>query len=475
MRKKRKDLPILEKVTILDAAAEGKAIAKVDDLVIFVPFTAPGDIVDIKLLKKKRNFAEGRAIRFHSYSEKRVDPVCSYFGTCGGCKWQHLRYEEQLAFKQKQVEDAFQRIGKFEHPPLLPILASNKTYFYRNKLEFSFSDKRWLTGGPAGFEDEPVKPALGFHIPQIYDKVLDIEQCHLQEDPSNQIRNRIRDFALQNELSFYNVKRWDGLLRNLIIRNTSTGEWMVIMVFHHEDEWVDKVMEFIRQEFPLLTSLLYVINPKQNDDISDLRPHLHSGRWHLEEWMPSHRNPNKLLQFRIGPQSFFQTNYQQAYKLYKTAADFAELKDEDIVYDLYSGTGTIANYIAYGLKKVVGLEYVNAAVEDARENSRVNQLENTVFFAGDIAKIFNEELITREGKPNVIITDPPRAGMHEKVIKQIIAALPERLVYVSCNPATQARDIALLSEAYRVTKVQPVDMFPHTQHVECVVGMERNL
>jgi 23S rRNA (uracil1939-C5)-methyltransferase len=467
---RKKPLPLLENVTILDAGSEGKAVARVDDLVIFVPYVVPGDVVDIQVVSRKRNFMEGRAVRFHAYSPDRAEPFCKHFGICGGCKWQNMPYHDQLKYKQKQVVDNFTRIGRFEFPNVKPILASENTIFYRNKLEFTFSDRRWLTD-----EDMQKSPetrqmnGLGFHLPQLFDRILDIEQCYLQPEPSNRIRLALKKLALGNNLIFYNTRLHEGFLRNLVIRNTTKGGLMVIVVFARPefDDEMKQVLDFLHYEFPEITSLMYVLNTKKNDVITDLEVHPWKGdSFIIEEMLDPHGGPN--LRFKIGPVSFYQTNPLQAYHLYKTAYDFAGFKGDELVYDLYCGTGTISNFVAKSVKKVVGIEYVESAIEDAHVNSVYNGIDNTVFYAGDLAKLLNDEFVQKNGWPDVVITDPPRSGMHPKVIDQLLAIGSPKIVYVSCNPATQARDIALLTEKYTVEAVQPVDMFPHTHHVENV-------
>lgn len=468
MAKKRKQLPLLEKVPVTGVAAEGKAIARVDGMTVFVPYAVPGDVADIQITKKKSNYAEGKVTRFESFSENRADPFCEHFGTCGGCKWQILPYGEQLKYKQKQVEDNLTRIGKVELPEISPILGAPETTFYRNKLEFTFSDKRWLTEKEISSGSEPRQmDALGFHIPGMFDKVLDINKCWLQDDLSNQIRNAARDFCLKNKFSFFDLRNQSGLMRTLILRNTSVGEWMVIVVFYEDDaEKREMLLNFLAGKFPQITSLLYIINRKANDTITDQEVICWKGREYIVEEMEG-------LQFKIGPKSFYQTNSRQAYSLYKVAREFAGLSGSERVYDLYTGTGTIANFVARNAGKVIGIEFVEEAVEDARKNSRNNNIENTSFFAGDMRKILTVDFIREHGRPDVIITDPPRAGMHDDVIGAILFAEPQRIVYVSCNPATQARDLNLLDSKYRVARVQPVDMFPQTHHVENVVLLER--
>ncbi len=468
MAKHKKPHPILNDVTITDIAAEGKAIARVNDVVVFVPFVVPGDVVDLQVTRKKSHFMEARPIHFHAYSPNRIEAVCEHFGICGGCKWQILPYFEQLRYKQKQVVDNLTRIGKIELPEISPILGSAKTEFYRNKLEFTFSNKRWRTNEEIAegkvFE---TMNAVGFHIPGQFDKVLDIHKCWLQDDVSNQIRNEVRRYALEKELTFFDLRSQEGFLRTLMIRTTSTGELMVIMVFYYEDKTEqDALLQHLAEKFPQITSLLYVINSKANDTITDQEIHILSGNECIYEEMEG-------LKFKIGPKSFYQTNSEQAYELYKIARNFAGLTGKELVYDLYTGTGTIANFVAHQSKQVIGIEYVPEAIEDAKVNSALNNITNTLFYAGDMKDILNAAFIETHGKPDVIITDPPRAGMHDDVLEAIRFAAPERIVYVSCNPATQARDLSLLDADYKVIAVQPVDMFPHTHHVENVVLLER--
>lgn len=466
MSRRSKPLPIIENVEVVDIAAEGKSIAKVDNRVVFIPFVVPGDIVDVQLRRKRKSFAEGNVVRVVKYSDKRVEPFCDYFGVCGGCKWQMLPYEEQLKFKQRQVKDNLQRIGKVELPEIQPTLGSKETQFYRNKLEFTFSNKRWLTNEQiASGEQFDNMNGLGFHIPGAFDKVLDIHKCWLQEDISNQIRNFIRSYCFSKGYTFFDLKNKGGLMRTLIVRTSSTGEKMLIVVFYENDESaINDILSAVEKEFPEITSLLYVINEKANDTISDQEVKVWSGTDHIWEEMEG-------LRFKIGPLSFYQTNSKQAYELYKITREFAELTGDELVYDLYTGTGTIANFVAKQAKQVVGIEYVEPAIEDAKVNSSINEIDNTLFYAGDMKDILTEEFITKHGVPDVIITDPPRAGMHDSVINAILFARPQRIVYVSCNPATQARDLNLLDAFYKVTKVQPVDMFPHTHHVENVVQL----
>ncbi len=476
MGRRKRPLPFIEKLEITDAGAEGKAVGRSNDRVVFVPFAAPGDVVDVQVFKKRKSYFEGRITGFHKKSNLREEPECQHFGLCGGCKWQHLSYDQQLIFKQKQVKDAFDRIAKVPYPEMLPIIGSDKQFYYRNKLDFTFSNRRWLTDLDTSKEDGGPENTngLGFHLPGMFDKILDIDHCYLQRDPSNAIRLAVKDYALRNELSFYNVKTWEGMLRNLIIRTSTTGDLMVIVVFREDDQdRISGLMNFLANKFPEITSLMYVINGKKNDTISDLDIRLFKGNPFIVEEMPSPQTGEKPLRFKVGPVSFYQTNSGQAVKLYKTTYDFAGFSGDELVYDLYTGAGTIAAFIARSVKKVIGAEYVENAVADARENMILNDIRNTEFIAGDLAKIFDADFISKYGKPDVIITDPPRAGMHEKVVKQILNLAPAKVVYVSCNPATQARDIAILDAKYEVKKVQPVDMFPQTHHVENVVLLER--
>jgi 23S rRNA (uracil1939-C5)-methyltransferase len=469
MAKNKKPLPVFENVPIIDIAAEGKAIARVNDVVVFVPFVVPGDVVDLQITRKKSSFMEARPVHFHQYSEQRQLAVCEHYGICGGCKWQILPYSEQIRHKQKQVVDNLTRIGKIELPEISPILGSKKTEFYRNKLEFTFSNKRWRTNEEIAegkvFE---TMNALGFHIPGQFDKVLDINKCWLQTDDSNAIRNEVRHYALQHGLTFFDLRNQEGFLRTLMIRTTSTGELMVIVIFYYEDlDAQQGLLTHLAEQFPQITSLLYVINSKANDTITDQTVNVFKGNESIYEEMEG-------LKFKIGPKSFYQTNSDQAYELYKITRNFAQLTGNELVYDLYTGTGTIANFVARQSRQVVGIEYVPEAIEDAVVNSQLNGIENTLFYAGDMKDILNAAFIEKHGKPDVIITDPPRAGMHDDVINAILIASPSRIVYVSCNPATQARDLGLLSSKYKVTAVQPVDMFPHTHHVENVVLLEQN-
>jgi 23S rRNA (uracil1939-C5)-methyltransferase len=469
---RKQPLPLLERVEITDAGAEGKAVARVENRVVFIPFGVPGDIVDVQVTKKKKSFYEARIIMFHERSALRIEPVCVHFGICGGCRWQNLSYEKQLFFKQKQVKDHFDRIGKFEYPEILPILPSENVFFYRNKLDYTFSCRKWFTGQRPEPGENAESNALGFHPAGMFDRIIDIEKCHLQPDPSNDIRQAVREYALSRGLSFYDAKTWEGLMRNLIIRNTLSGQLMVIIVFQFdEQEIIRDMMLFLKDKFPEITSLMYVINPKKNDDISDLEIRLFDGIPYMLEEFPAFHPEDPDLKFKIGPVSFFQTNAKQASRLYHIAAEMAGFRGDETVYDLYSGAGAISCYISKYVKKVVGMEFIPSAVSDADENAVLNGISNVSFHAGDIAKILDQDFFAANGQPDIIITDPPRNGMHDKVVAQIIAAGPEKVVYISCNPATQARDIQLMSDFYEVKAVQPVDMFPHTQHVENVVLM----
>ncbi len=471
MARKKKEFPLLEQVTITDVAAEGKALARVNDMVVFVPYVVPGDVVDLQVKRKKHSYAEAVAVKFHEYSPLRSEPFCKHFGVCGGCKWQCLKYEEQLRYKQKQVTDNLTRIGKIELPEISPILGSEQTREYRNKLEFTFSNKRWLTQEEV---DQDVKydqmNAVGFHIPGAFDKVLAIDECHLMDDICNRIRNGVRDYAYEHNYTFFDLRTQEGMLRNMMIRRVDQGPGlMVVMQFKivdpAEEAQMKQLLQYMADTWPEITSLMYVINNKCNDTIGDLPVHTFKGNDHIIEEMEG-------LKFKVGPKSFYQTNTRQAYNLYKVARDFAGLTGNELVYDLYTGTGTIANFVSRQANKVIGIEYVPEAIEDAKVNSALNGIENTLFFAGDMKDILNQEFINEYGRPDVIITDPPRAGMHNDVIDTILFAEPKRIVYVSCNPATQARDLSLLDVKYRVTRVQPVDMFPHTHHVENVVLLE---
>lgn len=469
--KKKIKLPLIENITISAIAAEGKSIARINEKVVFVPYVVPGDIVDLQVKRKKNSYMEAVAIKIHKESEYREIPFCTHYGICGGCKWQCLKYEEQLKAKQQQVLDNLQRIGKVELPEISSILGSKKTKYYRNKLEFGFSNKRWLTEKEVA---ENIKydqmNALGFHITGAFDKILDIEKCWLMDDISNKIRNEIRDYAIKHKLEFYDLRKNEGLLRSMMIRNSNTGELMLLIQFRietpEEHEKVNNLMKHVADTFSEITSLLYVDNHKCNDTFGDQEIVVFKGNDYIYEEMEG-------LKFKVGPKSFYQTNTDQAYNLYKVARDFAQLTGNELVYDLYTGTGTIANFVSKQARKVIGIEYVPEAIEDAKVNSQINNIDNTLFFAGDMKDILNKDFIEEHGRPDVIITDPPRAGMHQDVIDTILFAAPNRIVYVSCNPATQARDLQLLDTDYKVEAVQPVDMFPHTQHVENVVLLTR--
>ena len=471
MARKKKPLPLLEKILITDVAAEGKALARVDDLVVFAPYVVPGDVVDLQVRRKKHSYAEAEAVRFHERSPLREEPFCQHFGTCGGCKWQCLKYEEQLRYKQKQVVDALTRIGKVEFPEVMPILGSRHTRAYRNKLEFGFSNKKWLTleqiSSGVVFDN---MNAVGFHIPGAFDKILDIDHCYLMDDVNNRIRNDIRQYAFDHGLSFFDLRAQQGLLRGMMLRNSATGELMLLMQFHwtsqHEQQEAMALMQHLSEKFPEVTSLLYVNNLKANDTVGDLDIQTFAGTDFIYETMEG-------LRFKVGPKSFYQTNTEQAYELYSVARKFAALTGSELVYDLYTGTGTIANFVARQARAVVGIEYVPEAIEDAKVNAELNQIDNASFFAGDMKDILTREFLEEHGRPDVIITDPPRAGMHKDVVDTILFAAPQRIVYVSCNPATQARDLQLLNADYKVEAVQPVDMFPHTHHVENVVLLIR--
>ena len=471
MSRKKKPLPILENVTISGVAAEGKSIARVDDMVVFVPFAVPGDVVDLQVKRKKHHYCEAEVIRFVKKSDLRVEPKCSHFGVCGGCKWQNLPYSEQLKAKQQQVEDLLRRIGKVELPQVNDILGSEQIFCYRNKLEFGCSNKRWLTKEEvASGAQFSVMDAIGFHITGAFDKILPIDKCWLMDDLHNKIRNEVRDYALEHGITFFDLRAQMGLLRDMMIRNSNTGEWMVLIQFHFEKaedkQTAEGLLKHIGDKFPEITSLLYVDNQKCNDTFGDLPVVVFKGNDHIFETMEG-------LKFKVGPKSFYQTNTLQAYHLYSVARELACLSGKEMVYDLYTGTGTIANFVARNASKVVGIEYVPEAIEDAKVNSEINGIANTVFYAGDMKDILTDSFIAEHGRPDVIITDPPRAGMHPDVVDTILRANPERIVYVSCNPATQARDLALMDGQYRVQEVQPVDMFPHTPHVENVVLLMR--
>lgn len=472
MSRKRKPLPILEKVEIEAVAAEGKCVAHVNDMVVFVPFVVPGDVVDLQMRKKRHSYCEATVMRMIQPSPIRIAPKCEHFGICGGCKWQNLPYKEQLAAKQQQVIDQLTRIGKVELPEISPILGSEKTEEYRNKLEFACSNKRWYTKEELEALPEGVglaQGAIGFHITGAFDKIYPIEKCVLMDDYCNKVRNAIYNYALEHNLTFFDIKEQHGLLRDIMMRNSNTGEWLVLVQFHYDEEGDEEramgLMQFIADEFQEITSLLYVDNQKGNDTFNDLELTVFKGNDHIFELMED-------LRFKVGAKSFYQTNTDQAYHLYSVARSFANLTGNELVYDLYTGTGTIANFVAKKAKKVIGIEYVPEAIEDAKINSEINNIANTLFYAGDMKDILTEEFVRQHGRPDVIITDPPRAGMHADVVNVILGAHPQRIVYVSCNPATQARDLALLDKDYRVVAVQPVDMFPHTPHVENVVLLE---
>ena len=472
---KKKNLPIFENIEITGVAAEGKALVRIDDIVTFVPNCVPGDIVDLQITKKKHSFMEAKVLRVVQPSPVRCQARCKHFGVCGGCKWQILPYEEQLKYKQQQIVDNLTRIGKVELPQISPILGSKHIYEYRNKLEFTCANRKWfpweVIEAAGGLDKVDSTYGLGFHIPNCFDKVLDIEECHLMPEINNRIRNSVRTYAREHGLTFYNEHTHEGLLRTLILRNNHKGELMLIVCFGAglEPEQANhaaamSLLEYLHNEFPEIISLLYVENTKFNDTIGDLDVKTYFGQDYIIEEMEG-------LQFKVGPKSFYQTNTEQAYELYKVAREFAELGGDELVYDLYTGTGTIANFVSRKAKQVIGIEYVPEAIEDAKINSKINKIKNTLFFAGDMKDILNNDFVAKYGRPDVIITDPPRAGMHEDVVNVILNAEPKRIVYVSCNPATQARDLALLDAKYKVTKVQPVDMFPHTQHVENVVQL----
>ena len=476
MARNKKPLPLLEGVTIEAVAAEGKCLFHWEELVVFVPFCVPGDVCDVQIRRKKHSFAEGEVVRFIKYSNVRATPFCQHFGVCGGCKWQNLPYEEQLKFKQKQVHDQLTRIGKIELPEFRPILGSVKTQEYRNKLDFGCANKRYLTKEEIqtlpNDESQSLKdvPAIGFHITGAFDKILPIKKCWLMDDLHNQIRNEVYDYATEHGLSFFDLRAQKGLLRDVIIRNSATGEWLVIFQFHYDETGGEKealsLMQHIADKFQSISSLMYLDNQKCNDTIGDQEILVFKGKDHIFETMED-------LKFKVGPKSFYQTNTEQAYHLYSVAREFAGLTGNEMVYDLYTGTGTIANFVARQARQVIGIEYVPEAIEDAKVNSEINGISNTLFYAGDMKDILTDDFIAEHGRPDVIITDPPRAGMHPDVVKTILNAAPERIVYVSCNPATQARDLQDLDTQYKVVAVQPVDMFPHTPHVENVVLLER--
>jgi 23S rRNA (uracil1939-C5)-methyltransferase len=469
MSKKITNKIVFDHIKVLDAGAKGVSVAKAPDgKVIFIPNVVPGDVVDIQTLKKRKAYYEGKAVRFHEFSENRIEPICEHFGVCGGCKWQNMKYSQQLLYKQNEVKNHLQRIGKIELPEFEPILGSDKQFFYRNKMEFGFSNSRWLTQDEIESEEDlGNRNALGFHIPKMWDKILDIKKCHLQEDPSNSIRNEIRDFANLNNLSFFNPRSHEGLLRTLMLRTASTGEIMVLIQFFEDDKQNrELLLDHLYEKFPKITSLQYVINQKANDTLYDTNIKLYKGRDYILEEMEG-------LKFSINAKSFYQTNSDQAFELYKITRDFAGLTGNEIVYDLYTGTGTIAQFVSKKAKKVIGVESVPEAIIDAKANAERNNITNCEFFVGDMKVVFNEAFIAKHGQPDVIITDPPRDGMHKDVIEQILKIEPQKIVYVSCNSATQARDLALMDEKYKVTRVRPVDMFPQTHHVENVVLLEK--
>jgi len=460
----------IEDLEIIDAGGEGKAVGKKEGLTVFVPFVVPGDIVDVEVFKKKKNYAEARTLNIKTKSPHRIEPECAHFGLCGGCKWQILNYETQLKYKQKQVEDCFRHLGKFEFPPILPIIPSKNQYEYRNKLEYTFSHLRWLNNEDMRLRDAGSNletRGLGFHIPGKFDKILDIQHCSLQAEPSNEIRNSVKQFAIEHNIAFYNIRNHEGVLRNLFIRNNAKNEVMVIVSLTEMNAQTKLLLDFLKDKFSQISSLFYVINTKLNDSIYDINPILYAGVPYISETMEE-------LHFKIGPLSFFQTNSSQALELYKVVRNFAQITPKDIVYDLYTGTGTIALFVAKQARKVVGIEYVEDAIEDAKYNAQQNGITHAVFFAGDMKDVLNQNCTKRNGKPDIVITDPPRAGMHPHVVARLLEMEPSKIVYISCNPATQARDITELSKKYTVAEIQPVDMFPHTHHVENVVKLVIN-
>ncbi|HWV70206.1 MAG TPA: 23S rRNA (uracil(1939)-C(5))-methyltransferase RlmD [Pseudosphingobacterium sp.] len=472
----RKKIPqerrVIENIAVIDIAEEGKGVGKADDMVLFIDKAIPGDIVDVEVLRKKKNFAEAKIKEIKQRSEHRRDAFCDHFGVCGGCKWQHMDYPAQLFYKQKSVDNALTRIGKMDTSTMESILPSEKTTYYRNKLEYTFSNKRWLTAEDVASEEEHNMNALGFHVPLRFDKILDIEHCYLQRDPSNTIRNELRKFTIENHISYYDLRNHEGALRNLMIRTSTTGDMMVVVVFAYaNEEQIALVMNFLKNRFPEITSLLYIINQKKNDTIFDQEIVLYAGIDHIFEEMPLN-NEGAKLKFKIVAKSFYQTNSEQAYELYKITKEFAGFKGNELVYDLYTGAGTIANFIAHEVKQVIGIEYVPAAIEDAKLNSQLNSIDNTTFFAGDMKDVLTPDFMREHGKPDVVITDPPRAGMHPDVVTRLLELASPKIVYVSCNAATQARDLAMLAEKYEIKRIKPVDMFPHTQHVENVVLLE---
>ena len=464
----RKKLPLVEKIELTDIGARGKALARIDNFVTFVSNGLPGDVVDLQITRRKKSYQEGKVVRFHKYSTRRSEPFCKHFGVCGGCRWQDLQYTEQLHYKQQEVTDNLKRIGQLELPPVNPIRASANEKYYRNKLEFTFSNKRWLSVEEINSGDDFTnRNGLGFHVPGMFDKVIDLEECHLQPDLSNLIRQEIRDYSRDHGLTFYDLRNGGGLLRTLIIRNTLKGEWMVLVVFFEDDELQrNLLLDHLQKKFPELTSLMYCINQKANDSIFDQEILLYAGQDHIMERMED-------LQFKIGPKSFFQTNSVQALELYRKVRELAGLTGGEVVYDLYSGTGTIGLFLARQAGKVVGLEFIDEAIQDARVNAGLNGIDNAEFFSGDIKDLLTEEFVREQGQPDVLITDPPRAGMHKDVVDVILSVSPDRIVYVSCNPSTQARDLQLLGEKYKVLEIQPFDMFPQTYHVENIVLLEK--
>ncbi len=466
--KEKKAPKIFYNVTILDAISDGNSIAKHEEKVLIVKNAVPGDIVDLQVFKKNKNYFEAKVINFHKFSEKRIDPICSHFGTCGGCQWQNLSYKDQLFYKEKQVKDAIERIAKLKEFNLLPIIGSEDTEYYRNKLEYTFSANRWLLDGDMNAEDID-NDGLGFHIPGKFDRILDINHCFLQKEPSNKIRLFVKNYAKQNNLKFYNHREHKGLLRNLVIRNSTNNELMVIVIFAEEKlEKINALLNSIKENFPEITSLVYIINSKKNDSYSELPVNCFYGKDHINESLEN-------IVYKINPVSFFQTNSKQALKLYQLIRDYCGLTGKETIYDLYTGTGSIANFLAVNAKKVVGIEYVDAAVKDAKMNSENNNIENTVFYSGDMKDIFTDDFINENGLPDIVITDPPRSGMHPNVVNQLIKLKPQKIVYVSCNPATQARDLEQLSIDYNVEIIQPVDMFPHTKHVECIALLTKKI
>ena len=472
--KKIKQPQFINNVEIIDAGSEGMSIAKPEEKVVFIPFGAPGDIVDIQVFKKKSNCFDGKIVNIVKESDKRVKPVCQHFGLCGGCKWQHLDYQWQLYYKQKQVKDNLDRIAKIDYPEITPILGCEKQYYYRNKVEYSFSNRKWLTdGAPAGTYTEEQCKGFGYHLPGLFDRVIDIEHCYLQAEPSNEIRLFIKEFTMAKGLSYHNVRAHQGTMRNVIVRCNGKGEFMVIIIINEENSIVrNELIPALSEKFPQIISIMLVINPKFNDTISDLPFECLKGDPYLIETMNSPRIGFEDLSFRVGPVSFFQTNVYQAERLYKAAFDLADVSGDELMYDLYTGTGTIALYFSRFVKKVVGIEYVEEAIADARINAQINNIDNATFYAGDMAKVLDDAFIVENGTPDIIVTDPPRAGMADKVIEQLKKIKAKKIIYISCNPATQARDLQLLNDLYEVVAVQPVDMFPHTQHVENIASLK---